>query len=66
MHGRGRFVNFMPGEAYEGFCIEGEFNSDPLEQKKARNKFIAEYSGQVSRSAGAALKDMAERATAEG
>lgn len=68
MHGRGTFQNFSFGAEkwYTGFSIDGRFASNREEQEEMKTQFIDEYYGEHTRSASAALKDLASRATAEG
>jgi len=68
MHGRGEYLNFSVGadKKFDGFSLGGEFSSSEQEQDEAKKAFLAEYSSQFEQSATAALRDLAERATADG
>jgi len=67
MHGMGEFLNFSIGDlkAFSGFAVHGEFASSSEEQKEARRRFLEEYCAECTRSASAALSDLAERAQPE-
>lgn len=68
MHGMGMFLNFSVGQdkRFDGFSLNGQFSSGVKEQEKAKKAFLEEYGGQCTQSALAALRDLAERATADG
>jgi len=68
MYGRGKFENFSFGaeKVHTGFSIDGHFASNREEQEEMKRQFLDEYCGEHTRSASAALKDLASRATAEG
>jgi len=68
MHGMGMFLNFSVGQdkRFVGFSLHGQFSSGVKEQEKAKKAFLEEYGGQCTQSASAALRDLAERATADG
>lgn len=67
MHGMGEFLNFSIGadKAFSGFAVHGEFASGLEEQQEARRRFMEEYRADWTRSASAALGDLAERAQPE-
>lgn len=68
MHGLGEYLNFSVGadKKFTGFSLGGEFSSSEQEQEETKKAFLAEYSSQFEQSAIAALRDLAERATADG
>lgn len=68
MHGMGMFLNFSVGQdkRFVGFSLNGKFSSGVKEQEKAKEEFLEEYGGQCTQSASSALRDLAERATADG
>lgn len=68
MHGRGQFYNFSFGaeKCHTGYSIDGRFASNREEQENMKRQFLDEYCGELTRSASAALQDLASRATAEG
>jgi len=68
MHGLGNYLNFSVGadKRFVGFSIRGQFASGAREQEEAKKSFLAEYGGQCTSSASAALRDLAARATADG
>ncbi|CAE8692309.1 unnamed protein product, partial [Polarella glacialis] len=68
MHGRGQYLNFSVGadKAFTGFSLNGKFASAPRDQEEAKKAFLAEYGGQCVKSATAALRELAEKTSAEG
>lgn len=73
MHGRGQYLNFAisanegaSDKPFLGFSFEGKFASGPQDQEEAKKAFLTAYGGEYTTSARAALRDLAERSTAEG
>eukprot|EP00435_Cladocopium_sp_Y103_P059184 s709_g21.t1 len=68
MHGYGMYLYFSVGadKRFMGFSMNGKFASGAVEQEEAKRAFLQEYGTQCVQSAAAALREMAEKATADG
>jgi len=68
MHGYGMYLYFSVGadKRFMGFSMNGKFASGAVEQEEAKRAFLQEYGVQCVQSASAALRDLAEKSTADG
>ncbi|CAE7554502.1 PGLP1B [Symbiodinium pilosum] len=69
MHGYGMYLYFSVGadKRFTGFSMNGKFASGAAEQEEATMKaFLQEYGTQCVQSATAALRDLVEKAAADG
>mmetsp|Transcript_87452 Transcript_87452/g.138901 ORF Transcript_87452/g.138901 Transcript_87452/m.138901 type:complete len:324 (-) Transcript_87452:160-1131(-) len=68
MHGYGMYLYFSVGadKRFMGFSMNGKFASGAVEQEEAKRAFLQEYGMQCVQSAAAALREMSEKATADG
>ena len=68
MHGYGMYLYFSVGadKRFMGFSMDGKFASGALEQEEAKRAFLQEYGAQCVQSASLALREMAEKSTADG